>query len=117
MTLKNGLTPQEVAEIFYKAIEEDNFETFKEAVIARYREQLNNKVRGVSPEFWWNAGRKYVEEFGVNWEFHELAQKSDERVKLFFVRIEEDGSQRGMPLPIHLIVDEDGEWRVETATV
>lgn len=117
MAINSGLLPREVAEIFYNSIEENDFERFKETVLAHYRAQLEKNIRGVSPEFWWNSGRKYVEEFGVRWEFHEVGHESDEKVKLFFKRIQEDGSQRGMPVPIHLRVDEDGEWRVDVATV
>jgi hypothetical protein len=117
VVLEKGLNSVEIAEIFYNAIEEDDFETFKETVKKQYREQLDKKIRGTSPEFWWNSGRKYVEEYGVRWEFHEVAEESPDKAKLFFVRIQKDGTQRGLPLPVHLIVDVDGEWRVDVASV
>jgi len=117
MVLEPGLTPEEVAELFYKAIESNDFERYKETIISFYREQLEKDIRGTNPEFWWDSGRRYVEEYGVSWHFHEVSVQNDNYAKLFFKRIQGDGSQRGMPLPIHLEVDIDGEWRVKTATV
>jgi HEAT repeat protein len=45
----------------------------------------------------------------------EGSKKEPNRCKLFFLRLNPDGSQRGSPVPIHLAREEDG-WRVEMAS-
>ena len=118
MSLEKGLTPREVAEKFYGAIVAGDTETFNDAVKNFYRVQME-RARGTSPEFWWESGRRYAEEYGVSWEFHGVREETEAKVVLWFKRLNADGSQRGSPVPIHLIADpdDDGEWRVETATV
>jgi len=114
--LAAGSTPREVADEFYAALVAGDMERFKATVKAHYRQQME-RARGASPEFWWEAGRRYVEEYGVRWEYERTDQEEPAHVKLFYRRIQADGSQRGSPLPIHLITDDDGEWRVDVASV
>jgi hypothetical protein len=118
MSLDKGLTPKEVAEKFYGAIVAGDVETFKDTVKEFYRVQME-RARGASPEFWWESGRRYAEEYGVTWTFHGVREENKTEVVLWFKRLNADGSQRGSLVPIHLIPDpdDDGEWRVETATV
>ncbi|MCP4231111.1 MAG: hypothetical protein GY771_13310 [bacterium] len=116
MTLKKGASPQEVAAYLYKAIENDDFGAFKEAILKRYREQFEKNVRGISPEFWWDSGRRYVTDYGVSWHFDRIDSEDEKHAKLFFQRKHPDGSNRGRPVPVHVVIDEDGEWRVQTAT-
>jgi hypothetical protein len=114
--LKPGASPVEVADEFYAALVAGDMERFKATVKAQYRQQME-RARGASPEFWWESGRRYVEEYGVRWEYDHTAEEEADHVKLFYKRIQADGSQRGSPLPIHLVVDDDGEWRVDVASV
>jgi ADP-ribose pyrophosphatase len=71
--------------------------------------------RGSSPDFWWQTGRRYVEEHGVTYAFARVDQLDEERAKLFFHRFNADGTPRGRPVPLHLR-REAGAWRVETAS-
>lgn len=115
MSLGKGLSPREVAEEFYAAIAAGDEERFKAALTTADREQMN-RVRGTSPEFWWDSGRRYAEEYGVTWEFDGVREETDDKVVLWFKRLNADGTQRGSPVPIHLVLDE-GEWRIETASI
>jgi hypothetical protein len=114
--LAAGASPRAVADEFYEALVAGDDERFKATVKKLYREQME-RARGASPEFWWESGRRYVEEYGVRWEFDRTAEEEADHVKLFYRRLQADGSQRGSPLPIHLVVDDDGEWRVDVASV
>jgi hypothetical protein len=115
MPLETGSSPREVAEEFYEAIVAGDIERFKAALTGADREQME-RVRGTSPEFWWESGRRYAEEYGVTWEFHGVREETDDKVSLWFKRLNADGTQRGSPVPIHLVRDE-GEWRIETASI
>lgn len=115
MPLEQGGSPREVAEEFYEAIAAGDIERFKAALTTADREQME-RVRGTSPEFWWESGRRYAEEYGVTWEFHGVREETDDKVILWFKRLNADGTQRGSPVPTHLVRDE-GEWRIETASV
>ncbi|RLE65188.1 MAG: hypothetical protein DRJ38_04195 [Thermoprotei archaeon] len=56
-------------------------------------------------------------EYGVRYEFYkiDLNQSTETRVKIFFKRLNPDGTPRGSPVPIRL-VKENGKWRVIQAS-
>lgn len=78
------------------------------------RLQRTADVRGSSADFWWRAGRRMAEK-GVTYEFHHVDYIEDERAKLFFKRIDKDGRQLGLPVPIYLVKVE-GKWWVDQPT-
>jgi len=113
-----GAEPEEVASLFYDSMVEGDLDLWRETLTREHRESMD--VKGATPWFWWTTGRRYVESYGVRWQIHLGERRGDEaegRIKLFFKRLNPDGSGRGMPVPITLVRDVDGEWRVESATV
>lgn len=69
-----------------------------------------------STQFWWTTGRRYVTNYGVHWEYQRSDAQQGDRIKLWFIRIQADGSQRGMPLPCTVRQDEAGQWVVYSAS-
>ena len=110
-SLVPDLSPREVAETHYRAVCAGNRELWVATLVARSRQMAGR--RGGTPEFWWDAGRRYATEFGVTYHFEREDQMQADYCKLFFQRRHPDGSPRGRPVPIHL-VREDGAWRVQT---
>ena len=112
MSIPKGLSAIEVAKLHYDLLSKSK-EEWAETIKEFLRKQFLT-ARGSSPEFWYNAGRKMVEK-GVHYEFDHVDTEEENYVKLFFKRIDKDGKQMGLPVPIHLI-KENGEWRVEMAS-
>jgi len=100
-----------VAEAHYGALFADNRALWVQTLDARSRQMADR--RGAMPEHWWTSGRRYATQFGVTYHFERQDIVEDDYCKLFFVRRHPDGSQRGRPLPIHLVLEDDG-WRVRT---
>lgn len=110
--LRTG-TAREVAELHYQAVVEGNLDLWRATLKADYRPMVGR--RGSTPDFWWRTGRKYATEYGVTYRFLRVDRADEHRQKLFFERLNADGTPRGMPVPIHLVRGEEG-WRVEMAT-
>jgi hypothetical protein len=104
-------TPRQVAELHYGAVVADDRDLWVSTIVESTRKRAH--LRGASPEFWWSAGRRFADEFGVTYHFHRADREEPEYHKLFFERIHPDGSRRGAPVPIHLVLEADG-WRVRT---
>jgi len=111
--LPSNASPRAIAQIHYDAVVSNNKDQWLETLTSNNRRIYNTK--GSSPYFWWETGRKYAEKYGVYYTFLKVGEKSERRVKLFFTRHNKDGSQRGMPVPITLVL-ENGEWRVDQAS-
>ena len=111
--LRRSLSAREVAETFYNCIEKGDYDLWIQTLSQSNRDILTYG----SPWFWWATGRRYSQKYGVRWVFQREVYQDDKRAKLYFIRLNPDGSQRGMPVPIHLIRDVDREWRVETASI
>lgn len=104
-------------------------EAWVEATEAHYRAlEVNDKAAWeatLSPEhagassrgFWWKAGRDMVDKFGVKYVYKHVDEKqsTEKRKKVFFARMQPDGSQRGMPVPIHVAL-EGTAWKVVQAS-
>ena len=71
-------------------------------------------VRGSSIDFWWRAGRKMAEK-GVTYRFQRVDYVENNRAKLFFLRLDKDGKQMGLPVPVHLM-KKNGRWWVVQPT-
>lgn len=108
-----GASPRQVAELHYRSIVEGEHPLWLETLTAENRAIANQK--GSSPNFWWQTGRRYATQYGVTYRFQRVDREEPERCKLFFYRLSPDGSQRGSPVPIHLVREEEG-WRVEIAS-
>ncbi len=108
-----GASPRRVAELHYKAIVRGDRELWLATLSSANRAVADR--RGSYPDLWWQTGRRYATRYGVTYRFQKVAEESPNQVKLFFVRLNPDGSPRGMPVPIHLVKEEDG-WRVEGVT-
>ncbi len=67
-----------------------------------------------STSFWWTTGRRYVTKYGVRWVYHAIEPQPN-GYKVFFRRIQADGSQRGSPVPC-TVKAENGRWLVYTST-
>ena len=98
----------------YKALMENDYETWRETLVDYIKEKAD--VKGSSAYFWWTTGRKYVEKYGVYYTFYREASVDDpNRRKFFFKRKNPDGTDRGMPVPI-VLVKENDQWKVESAS-
>ena len=106
--------PKAVAELHYKMLEENNFDGWV-ATLTQEKQQAAN-VSGSSPYYWWTTGRRYVDQHGYRYKFHHEDKTGDpNRKKYFFSRLK-DGKPSGMPVPIHVIKDVDGTWKVDQAS-
>ncbi|MCD6458593.1 MAG: hypothetical protein J7K82_07055 [Thermoproteales archaeon] len=103
------------AEKHYNSLMENDYKTWLETLSKDIKE--NADIKGSTAYFWWETGRRYVEKYGVRYEFHKIDARysSKNRVKIFFKRLNPDGSLRGSPVPIVLIV-ENHEWKVVQAS-
>lgn len=111
--LPQGSSAEEVSSTHYRALVEGDHDLWRATLKTSYRKAA--EVRGSMPHTWWEAGRRMVEGHGVTYELERVAEAADTEKKLFFYRLNSDGSQRGRPVPIHLVL-EDGEWRVNVAS-
>ena len=100
----------QVAEAHYGALQANDHAAW-EATLSP--DQVGASSRG----FWWKAGRDMVDKFGVKYVYKHIDEKqsSDKKKKLFFTRIQADGTQRGMPVPIHVWL-EGSAWKVAQAS-
>ncbi len=112
MSIKDAI---EVAQRHYDLLQQDDKAKWAQTLTERNKQGALNTARGNSADFWWETGRRYWEKYGVYYKFDRVAKEEPEYCKLFFKRFNRDGSQRGMPVPIHLI-KENGEWKVETGS-
>jgi hypothetical protein len=96
--------PKDVAVKHYKFLAEGDFEGWKETLMPDLKKSLESHIRGTTGEYWWEAGRKRVEQHGIRYEFQreETRYVSPDSKKYFFVRIKTDGEQMGYPLPVTL---------------
>lgn len=108
-----GLSAREVAELHYKAIA-DGDRTLWVATLCQRNRQMADR-RGSSPEFWWETGRVYATRYGVYYCFRQVGIEEPDYEKLFFDRLNADGSRRGRPVPIHMVLEGD-TWGVKTAS-
>ena len=111
--LPRKASPRAIAQIHYDSVVSNDKNLWLKTLTANNKKLSDTK--GSSPYFWWETGRKYAEKYGVYYTFLRVAEESERRVKLFFTRHNKDGSQRGMPVPITLVL-ENGEWRVDQAS-
>jgi len=108
-----GLSAREVAEIHYKTIFEGQREAWVATLSERNREMADR--RGSSPDFWWDTGRRYATRYGVHYQFRQVGIEEPDYQKIFFDRLNADESRRGRPVPIHMVLEDDG-WRVKIAS-
>ncbi len=110
----NDISPQEVAERFYKLLSEGNKEEWLKTFTAHHQSMADRY--GSSPDMYWRAYER------VKYTYRYIPGRDeigDNRCRFWFQRIKPDGSETGMPLPITVIRDQDsgGEWRVDVATI
>ena len=143
MPLPPGLSPEEVAELFYKYLMENNREAWLETLCAWHRQRAD--MRGSKADLYWTTGRRYVDQHGYTYRRYKpglferakllkqmaeaIASGRDPRrpqikhsvptKKIWYQRYTREGKKTGQPLPIVLIKDPDsgGEWRVDFATI
>ena len=108
-----GLSAREVAELHYKAIADGDRALWVATLSQRNREMADR--RGSSPDFWWDTGRRYATRYGVYYRFRQIGIEEPDYQKLFFDRLNADGSRRGRPVPVHMIL-EDEVWQVKMVT-
>ncbi len=119
MTVKPGMSPQEIAQLFYKLIEKQDRDAWLKT-FSKFHQGRADQY-GSSPDLYWRAAQKMQTKYG--YVYHYLPEKdqqiNDEYWKIWFQRVNRDGEQSGSPLPIHIRRDKDsgGEFRVDTATV
>ena len=115
--VKPGMSPKEIATLFYDLLmANDETEWLKTMKI--YHQNQAGRY-GSSPNLYWKTGRKYVDELGYQYKFKNKVddQSSEKHIKYFFHRLNREGGKQGSgQVPIHVIIDEDGEWRVDVAS-
>ena len=103
------------AQKHYDMLQQEDIKKWAATLTEENREKALNQVYGDSPDYWWKTGRRNFTLYGVSYRFHHVEYAENEYCKLFFVRLNPDGSERGMPVPIYL-KKEKGKWRVEQAS-
>ena len=99
----------EIATLHYELVLDDKKEEWAKTIKKSFRERLEDRV--VSPYYWWKTGRRYQEQNGYFYTFKhkDERQSSEKHIKLFFHRLNKEGKPQGQ-VPIHVIINEDGEW-------
>ena len=113
--VKPGMSALEIATLHYELLLEGNKDEWVKTI--RQSKQSTVNSRGHGPFYWWKTGQRYKEQYGYSYTFKhkDERQSSEKHIKLFFHRINKEGKQQGQ-VPIHIIVDEDGEWRVDVSS-
>ena len=118
MSVQPGMDAKEIAILHYQLVKENNWDEWIKTVRARLRKTA--KKRGNRAFYWWDTGRKRHDEQGMSYEFSykDARFSKEDRIKYFFLRLDKEGNQSGMPVPITVIVDPDDndEWRVEVSS-
>nr|MDO8079583.1 hypothetical protein [Candidatus Freyarchaeota archaeon] len=119
MSVKPGMSAKEVAILHYKLMMENNKKEWLKTIRKRLRDQAEKY--GSSPYFWWDTGRKRVDEQKMSYTFknEDTKSKTERRVKFFFNRLDKDGKPSGTgQVPIILVKDEEDkdEWRVDVSS-
>lgn len=112
-----GMDPKEIAILHYELLIENNYDEWLKTINTTDRNQAGSY--GSSPYFWWDTGRRYVEKYGYQYKFKNVASEDENRVKFFFHRLDKNGKPQGTgQVPIHVIRDEEdnNEWRVEVSS-
>jgi len=117
LSVTPGLNAKEIAILHYQLLMEDKWDDWILTITKIKRK--NPKKRGSSPFYWWNAGRKLVEK-GMSYKFKNKDERfsTDKRQKFFFYRLDKEGKESGMPVPITVMIDLDdnNEWRVDVSS-
>ncbi|MBN1329656.1 MAG: hypothetical protein JXA54_09300 [Candidatus Heimdallarchaeota archaeon] len=113
--VKPGMSPEEIATLHYELALEGNKEEWAKTIKKFLRERLDDS--GSSPFYWWKTCQRYKEQYGYSYTFKNKDEKqsSDNHIKFFFHRLNKEGNPQGQ-VPIHIIIDEDGEWRVDVSS-
>ncbi|MHA1382700.1 MAG: hypothetical protein ACTSR3_02980 [Candidatus Helarchaeota archaeon] len=100
-----------VALAHYKLIQENN------------KEEWMNTIKKISQKnaerYWWPTGRKRIEQQGMSYTFKFFDERysTPKRLKFFFNRLDKDGKPSGTgQVPVILVKDENGEWKVDVAS-
>lgn len=113
--VKPGMSAKEIATLHYELLLEGKKEEWVKTIKQMLQPRVNDS--GGSPFYWWKTGRRYQEQYGYSYTFKhkDERQSSDKHIKLFFHRLNKEGKPQGQ-VPIHIIIDEDGEWRVDVSS-
>lgn len=108
--------PMEMAIRCYELLRKGDHSAWVKTLSLYLQEKAD--VNGSNAYFWWKTGRHYVEDYGVYYEFlKEDKTPYPNTRKFFFKRKNADGSDRGLPVPCTLRIDNDGVWRVDQQSV
>ena len=106
---------KKVAQKQYDLLQQDDIKKWAETLTESNKKRALNKIYGDSPDYWWKTGKRYFEQYGVYYKFLRVDKEKDDYYKFFFTRYNDDGTERGMPVPIHMR-KENGKWKVDVAS-
>ena len=102
-----------VAQRHYDLLQQDDMAKWVDTLTMENKKVVLTK--GSSPSMWWDLGRRYFEQYGVHYKFNRVDWQKQDYCKLFFTKYNANGSERGMPVPIHMR-KVDNKWKVEQAS-
>ncbi|NVM54081.1 MAG: hypothetical protein HWN66_10310 [Candidatus Helarchaeota archaeon] len=118
MSVKPGMNAKEIAILHYQLLTVNNFEEWLKTIKKIHRKKA--KKKGSRPYYWWNTGRKRIDEQGMSYSFKNKDERysNETRQKFFFYRLDKEGNESGMPVPITLRKDpeDNDEWRVDVSS-
>ncbi|MHA1220927.1 MAG: hypothetical protein ACTSQB_04270 [Candidatus Heimdallarchaeota archaeon] len=115
--VKPGMSAKEIAELHYELIMENDREEWLKTFKKHHQDQADRY--GSSPDLYWRTGRKYIDELGYSYKYKNIVedQSNDKHIKYFFFRLSKEGKPQGSgQVPIHVVIDDDGEWRIDIAS-
>ncbi|MGC9781519.1 MAG: hypothetical protein HZR80_19930 [Candidatus Heimdallarchaeota archaeon] len=115
--VKPGMSAVEIATLHYELIMENNYDEWLKTFRKFHQERADRY--GSSPQLYWKTGRKYIDKLEYSYKFKLVEEKysTDDHKKIFFHRLNKEGKKQGSgQVPIHIVIDEDGEWRVDVAS-
>lgn len=89
------MSAKEIAILHYKLMMENNKEEWLKTIRKRLRDKAERY--GSGPYFWWDTGRKRVDEQKMSYKFknEDTRFRTDKHAKFFFHRLDKDGKPSG----------------------
>lgn len=101
-----------LAKKHYELLVENRYEEWLHTFESYVERQTLSGIRGTGPEFYWRAGRSWVDNHGIHYEYEkEDPVNETRRRRFYFYRVDADGNNVGYHLVINMIL-EGKNWKV-----
>ena len=107
----NAKAAQDVADAFFKAIADEDYEAYKTKVTAALITEYNTNNANCKIKRWWDSARKGIDKFNAKWAFVNVKSNMAKSIALDYKRTMSTGDTTNT---IYLIKEGD-KWLVDAA--